>query len=57
MVAAGEPLIPALQKVESADVRHALVVTPDGRIVGTLDPSALDRAVATRQASRQPTAV
>ncbi len=40
-----EALIPAIQKVEGGDVRHALVVAPDGRVVGTLDPSAVDRAV------------
>lgn len=52
-----EPVIPAMQKVETADIRHALVVTPDGRIVGTLDPSALDRAMADHQAQAQPSPV
>ena len=56
LIRAEEPLIPALQKVEGADIRHALVVAPDGRIVGTLDPSALDRAVRSRSADRQPSA-
>jgi hypothetical protein len=56
LVQSGEQLIPALQKVEGADVRHALVVAPDGRIVGTLDPSALDRAVHARRQA-QPTPV
>lgn len=50
-----EPIIPALQKVEGGDIRHGLVVTPDGRIVGTLDPSAVDRAMATRRTEVQPT--
>jgi Zn-dependent protease len=45
IVRADELLIPAMQKVEGGDVRHALVVSHDGRIVGTLDPSGLDRAV------------
>ncbi|MCU1370969.1 MAG: peptidase [Ilumatobacteraceae bacterium] len=49
LVAADEQLIPALQKVEGADVRHAMVTAPDGRIIGTLDPSALDRAVHARR--------
>lgn len=55
-VRSDEPLIPALQKVEGADVRHALVVAPDGRVIGTLDPSALDRAMQSRHADRTPTA-
>jgi Zn-dependent protease len=55
LVHADEQLIPALQKVEGADVRHALVTAPDGRIIGTLDPSALDRAVHARR--QQPTPV
>lgn len=55
IIRADEPLIPALQKVEGADVRHALVVAADGRIVGTLDPTALDRAMHARQNERQPT--
>ena len=44
-----EPLLPALQKVETGSVAHALVVAPDGRIVGTLDPSAIDRMMARRK--------
>ncbi|WP_426571610.1 site-2 protease family protein [Aquihabitans sp. McL0605] len=43
-----ELLLPALQKLESADVRTGLVVTADGRITGTLDPTALHRALAAR---------
>jgi Zn-dependent protease len=49
-VRSDEPLIPAMQKVEGAEVRHALVVATDGRIVGTLDPAALDRAMQSAQA-------
>ena len=55
LVRADEQLIPALQKVEGADVRHAMVTAADGRIIGTLDPSALDRAVHARR--QQPTPV
>ena len=57
VVRTDEPLIPALQKVEGGDVRHALVVARDGRIAGTLDPSALDRAVHDRQRDPQPSSV
>ena len=56
-VRASELLIPAMQKVEGADVRHALVLADDGRVVGTLDPSALDRAVHARQGERSPMGV
>ncbi len=56
-VRSDESLIPALQKVEGADVRHALVVAPDGRVVGTLDPSALDRALHARSTDRTPSNV
>jgi Zn-dependent protease len=55
LLRADEPLIPAMQKVEGADVRHALVFADDGRVIGTLDPSALDRAVHARR--QQPTPV
>ena len=51
---ADEDLIPALQKVETADIHHGLVVDADGRIVGTLDPSALHRAMAMRADEPQP---
>jgi Zn-dependent protease len=57
LVRAEEPLIAALQKVEGADVRHALVAATDGRIVGVLDPSALDRAMHARQAEQVPSPV
>ena len=57
LVHADEQLITALQKVDGADVRHALVVAADGRIIGTLDPSALDRAVEARKREPQPTGV
>ena len=49
VIHSGEALIPAIQKVEGADVRHALVVAPDGRVVGTLDPSAIDRVLHERE--------
>lgn len=52
-----ELLIPAMQKVEGGDVRHALVVSVDGRIVGTLDPSALDRAAHGHPSERHPSPV
>lgn len=52
VVRAEEPLIPAMQKVEGGDVRHALVVSADGRIVGTLDPTGIDRAMQDRPTER-----
>lgn len=55
VVRSDESLIPAIQKVEGGDVRHALVVAPDGRVVGTLDPSAVDRVMHERD--RQPVGV
>jgi Zn-dependent protease len=57
-VPASEALLPALQKVEAADVPHAMVVAEDGSVVGTLDPSATQRMLdASRAAERQPTGV
>jgi Zn-dependent protease len=50
---AEEGLIPAAQKVESGDVRNALVVAEDGRIVGTLDLAGLDRVVAEQTSLRK----
>lgn len=52
-----DALLPALQRVEGADVVHALVVAADGRIVGTLDPSALQRALATAPDRGEPARV
>jgi Zn-dependent protease len=40
-----EDLIPAVQKVEGADAQSGVVVAADGTVVGTLDPSALHRAL------------
>jgi Zn-dependent protease len=57
LVRSDDALLPALQRVEGADVVHALVVAPDGRIVGTLDPSALHRALAPPSAERAPARV
>jgi Zn-dependent protease len=51
-VHAEEPLLPALQRVEAAEVVHALVVASDGSVVGTLDPSATGRVVAARSQER-----
>ena len=51
---ADEQLLPALQKVENADVVHALVVASDGTVVGTLDPSVTGRVVAARAQQRTP---
>lgn len=45
LVRAAEPLLTALQKIEGGDVRTAMVMAEDGRIVGTIDSTALDRAV------------
>lgn len=57
-VPASEPLLPALQKVEAADVPHAMVVAEDGSVVGTIDPSVTQRVLdASRAAGRQPTGV
>ncbi len=43
IVRAGEPLLAALQKVDSGDVREGLVVADDGHVVGTLDGGTLQR--------------
>jgi Zn-dependent protease len=57
-VSAAEALLPALQKVEGADVPHAMVVAADGSVVGTIDPSITHRVVAaSKAAQRQPSAV
>ncbi|MCU1355719.1 MAG: peptidase [Acidimicrobiales bacterium] len=45
-----EPLLPALQKVEGSDLRHGIVIDASGRVVGTVDPSALHRAVTVARA-------
>ena len=52
-----ELLISALQKVETAEVGYALVTTSDGRIVGTIDPFTLQRAVEDHQARAEPSRV
>lgn len=61
LVHAEERLLPALQRLEGGDVRTGLVVAPDGRIVGTLDPSVMHRVQAeheaARKAERQPSRV
>jgi len=44
-----EPLLPAVQKIDGGDVRDGLVVDPDGTIVGTIDASALFRALERRK--------
>lgn len=49
VVSAGEPLLPAAQKIDGGDVRDGLVVGPDGTIVGTLDGRALYRALEARR--------
>lgn len=43
IVRAGEPLLAALQKVDSGDVREGLVVADDGHVLGTLDGGTLQR--------------
>lgn len=57
IVRSDDALLPALQRLEGADVAHALVVAPDGRIVGTLDPSALGRILAAPPAGSEPARV
>lgn len=49
-VGSDEPLLPALQKIDGGEVRDGLVVGPDGRIVGTIDASALHHFVERRKA-------
>ena len=53
LIAEGEDLLPALQKLEGGDVRTGLVVASDGRIVGTLDRGVLDQLVARHRAGSQ----
>lgn len=53
MVRPEDGLLVALQKLEGGDVALALVVSADGRIVGTLDHSALDQAIAADKDARQ----
>ncbi len=45
-----EDLLPAVQKVEGADAGSGIVVAPDGTVVGTLDPSAMHRALTQKRA-------
>ncbi len=49
VVATGEPLLPAAQKIDGGDVRDGLVVGADGTVVGTLDGRALYRALEARR--------
>jgi Zn-dependent protease len=46
----GEPLLPAVQKIDGGDVREGLVVDADGSILGTLDSAALYTAIERRRA-------
>jgi Zn-dependent protease len=55
LVRSDDALLHALQRLEGADVAHAMVVSPEGRIVGTLDPAALHRALTVSEQGR-PTA-
>ncbi len=48
VVSPDEPLLSAVQRMDSGDVRTALVVDPHGRTVGTIDPRALQDAVTAR---------
>ena len=57
VVRADDALLPALQRIEGGDVAHALVVADDGAIVGTLDPSALQRALDAAPSRREPAGV
>lgn len=41
VVSADEALLPAVQKIDGGDVRHGLVVTADGSVIGTIDARAL----------------
>ena len=45
VVRPNDSLLTALQKLDGAEVSFALVVAEDGRVVGTLDPTALERIV------------
>ncbi|MGI8756012.1 MAG: site-2 protease family protein [Acidimicrobiales bacterium] len=45
-----ELLLPAVQKVDGAEVRSGLVIAADGTVIGTLDASALHRALTRRRA-------
>lgn len=49
-----DALLPAMQKVEGADVHSALVVDGEGTVVGTLDTSALHRAMTLQRAGLEP---
>jgi len=57
VVRADDALLPALQRIEGGDVAHALVVAADGAIVGTLDPSALQRTLDETPTEREPSGV
>lgn len=53
LIAEGEQLLGALQKLEGGGVTTGLVVAPDGHVVGTLDRSVLDQlAVRSRREAR-----
>ncbi len=49
-----DPLLPAVQRIEGADVQIGLVVDRTGTVVGTLSPAALQRAVNQRRAGLVP---
>ncbi len=44
-----------MQRIDSGDVRAGLVVSPDGRTVGTIDAGALYDLAEARRASLSPT--
>lgn len=54
-VSSTDALLPAIQRIEGGDVKIGLVVDPYGAIVGTLSPSALQRAVNQHRAGLVPT--
>jgi Zn-dependent protease len=55
IVRVDDPLLAALANVEGGDVHHGLVTDPEGRIVGTLDPSILGRLATLRRAGMEHT--
>ena len=54
LVRSDEPLLPAVQKVESGDVPDGLVVAPDGTVVGMLRSSAIHTAIEQRRTRGAP---
>ena len=55
VVRTDEALLAAVQRIDSGDVRTGLVVSPDGRTVGTIDAGALYDLAEARRASLSPT--